>query len=119
MEIRGKVTSGGGEGSQYVRRYIPYFEQALGFTCFPGTLNIKVDVLPSFEGVKKYTVVPEEQDLHPVDCYLVLINGEYDGAIVIPHKTQYGKDLIEVIAPVELRDALALKDGDELVCELV
>ena len=119
MEIRGKVTSGLGEGQKYVEKYIPYFEQALGFTCFPGTLNIKVGKLPQFNGFKKYTLAPTEPNLFPVDCYLVLINGEYDGAIIIPHKTDHDKDTIEVVAPVELRDTLNLKDGDEILCELV
>ena len=42
MEIKGVVVSGVGEGKWYVEKYLPYFEQTLGFTCFPGTLNMKV-----------------------------------------------------------------------------
>lgn len=119
MEIRGRVVSGLGEGQQYIAKYLEYFETTLGFTCHPGTLNMKVEKLPSFTGFKKFRIEPKEQEFGAVDCYLVKINGEYDGAIVIPEKTKYGKDVLEVVAPVNLREELGLKDGDELVCELV
>ncbi len=119
MEIRGTVVSGAGEGKWYVEKYLPYFEETLGFTCHPGTLNVKVAQLPVFEGFQKLTITPKEADLVPVDCYLVRINGEHDGAITIPQKTRHGKDILEIVAPVDLRESLGLKDGDEFVCELV
>ena len=37
-----------------------------------------------------------------------------DAAVVVPDRTHYPSDLIEIIAPVKLRDALKLKDGTEL-----
>ena len=119
MEIRGKVVSGLGEGQLYVQKYLSYFEGVLGMTCYPGTMNIKVDKIPDLGAFKKYTITPEEKDLAAVDCYMVQINGEFDGAIVIPHKTRHGNEVVEVIAPVNLREELKLKDGDEVVCELV
>ena len=118
MEIRGKVVSGLGEGQDYVKKYLPYFEQTLGFTCYPGTLNIEVEKVPSFNDYKKLPIVPKEQEFVQVDCYLVRINDFYDGAIVIPHKTRHGKEIIEIVAPVDLRERLHLKDGDEIKCEL-
>ncbi len=119
MEIRGRVVSGTGEGQHYVKEYTQYFENALGFTCFPGTLNIKVDQIPNLNGFKKFRVIPEKSEFAPVDCYLVVINDEVDGAIVIPEKTRHGPDIIELIASVNLREHFELKDGDEVVCELV
>ena len=119
MEIKGTVVSGVGEGQVYVEKYLPYFEDTLGFTCHPGTLNIKVKKEPSLDGFQKFTITPEEEALVPVDCYLVRINGVFDGAIVIPQKTRHGKDIIELVAPVNLREEMKLKDGDEIVCELV
>lgn len=119
MEIKGTVVSGVGDGKWYVEKYLPYFEQTLGFTCYPGTLNMKVQKAPDFNGAKKISITPAENDLVAVDCYLVLINGVYDGAVVIPRITRHGKEIIELIAAVNLREELKLKDGDEVACELV
>jgi riboflavin kinase len=47
----------------------------------------------------------------------VLING-VPGAVVIPDRTHYPKDLLEIVSPVKLRDELKLKDGDG-VCIVV
>jgi len=119
MKVKGKVTSGSGEGAFYVNKYVTYFENALGFTCHPGTLNVKVNDLPDFSKYLKIEVKPSEENLMQVDCYLININDAYDGAIVIPHKTVHDKDTIEIIAAVDLRDRLQLNDGDEFECELV
>jgi len=119
MHISGEVISGLGEGSLYVNKYLPYFESVLGFTCFPGTLNLNTKQKLDFNGAKKFTIEPEDKNLGKVDCFLVRIHDEFDGAIVIPHKTRHGDTVIELIASVDLRDSLQLKDGDLLTCELV
>ena len=119
MQVSGQVMSGMGEGSMYVNKYLPYFESVLGFTCFPGTLNLSLKQKLDLNGAKKFTIEPYDQNLGKVDCYLVRIHDEYDGAIVIPHKTRHGDTVIELIASVDLRGSLQLKDGDTLICELV
>jgi riboflavin kinase, archaea type len=115
--ITGKVISGLGKGESHVVHYLSHFENVLGFTCFPGTLNIRVAAAPLFSNVKKYSIVPG--GLGQVDCYLVKINEIIDGAIVVPHKTEHDPDVIEIIAAVNLREKLQLHDGDEVTCELV
>ncbi len=49
----------------------------------------------------------------------VRIDGCIDGAIVIPQVLGYPRDLVEIIAPVNLRDRLGLKDGDEVTIEIL
>lgn len=51
------------------------------------------------------------------NCYPVRVEG-IDAAVVVPDRTHYPSDLIEIIAPVKLRDALKLKDGDRVVTQL-
>lgn len=41
------------------------------------------------------------------------------GAIVIPEKTRHEKNILEIVAPVNLRKALKLKDGDSIQIEVV
>jgi riboflavin kinase, archaea type len=115
MQIQGNVVSGVGEGGKYVKEYLPHFEQVLGLSCFPGTLNLRVGLL-DLSGFEKLLVAPV--GFGKVDCYLVRIADTYDGAIVIPHLTRHEKDIIELVAPVDLREELKLQDGDEVVCEL-
>ena len=118
MKIQGNVVSGLGKGRMYVRQYQDYFEKFLGFRCYPGTLNLQIDKLPSFNYDKKIAIVPTKP-FGIVDCYRIRINKKYEGAIIIPHKTRHGKEIIEIVAPINIREQLHVNDGDELTCELV
>jgi riboflavin kinase len=46
-------------------------------------------------------------------CYPIEIDG-IKSAIIIPDRTHYPADLLEIIAPLKLREALKLNDGDEV-----
>jgi riboflavin kinase len=43
-----------------------------------------------------------------------LINGKIYGAVVRPEKTDYQINIVEVIAPLNLRKEFNLEDGDEV-----
>ncbi|HPS92319.1 MAG TPA: DUF120 domain-containing protein, partial [Methanothrix sp.] len=51
-------------------------------------------------------------------CHRILLNG-IAAAAVRPEKSRYPLELIEVIAPVQLRLALGLKDGDSVELALI
>jgi len=55
-----------------------------------------------------------EKGFHCGLCYKVCIMDKIDGAIVIPQVPDYPKTLLEVIAPVDLRKTLELREGDEV-----
>ena len=46
----------------------------------------------------------------------IKVNG-VDAAIVVPERTIYQKDTIEILSTRDLRKTLKLKDGDEVVVE--
>lgn len=50
-------------------------------------------------------------------CYLVVVDG-INAARVAPERIHYPSDLIEIIAPVKLRDALDLNNGDRVVVQV-
>ena len=50
---------------------------------------------------------------------MVLIEGKIRGAIVVPEVTRYGEDVVELLAPVYLRRALKLRDGDQVTVEIL
>jgi riboflavin kinase len=123
LRLEGTVFSGLGEGQHYVGipGYLRQFEDKLGFSPFPGTLNLRIT-----SSSLKYR---EELDKRPA----IVIQGFSDGkrvfgsgrcypadiagiqaAVVIPERTHYPSDLIEILAPVKLREALGLKNGDQV-----
>jgi riboflavin kinase len=123
--IIGEVVSGLGEGAYYVRQYSGLIEEYLGFKPYPGTLNIKVlfpktvfDALCNVRPILIPGFVREGRTFGDVKAYPVRIDG-IKGAIVIPARTIHPPKIAEVIAPVKLRDALKLKDGDRVRVEVV
>ena len=126
--IKGKVFSGLGEGRYYVslEGYKRQFEEKLGFTPYPGTLNLKIPKeqmffrakLDEMDGIKIEGFKTKERTFGAVKAFGCRVDG-IEGAIVIPQRTHYPKDVIEIIAPVKLRDVLGLKDGDWVEVEVI
>lgn len=115
MRITGRVVSGLGEGRRYMKKYKKNLEKALGMKFYSGTLNIRVKKQHVFR--KAITIEPPSEGLFTVRCVKARINRKTRGAIVLPVKTRHKKNIIEIIAPVNLRKALKLKDGDILEAE--
>lgn len=129
IELTGNVFSGFGEGGYYVSRegYRRQFERKLGFKPYPGTLNLK---LPITEIVKK-----KELETYPailikgfethnrlfgdVRCYMTTINDEVDGAFVVIDRTHHDDSIVEIIAPVNLRNRLNFKDGSKVTLKFI
>lgn len=47
-------------------------------------------------------------------CFKALVMKKVWGAVVVPDVPDYPRDLLEILAPVNLRDAFKLKDGVEI-----
>ncbi|MEM2577082.1 MAG: DUF120 domain-containing protein [Candidatus Bathyarchaeia archaeon] len=43
-----------------------------------------------------------------------MLENKIEGAIVSALRSHYGDDVLEIIAPVNLRETLKLKDGDKI-----
>lgn len=116
--LRGTVVKGIGKGQYYVSRegYSKQFIRKLGFDPSPGTLNLVI-AEPLSEQPAKCIEIEGFQDEKGMfggcRCYKVMV-GNIKGAIVRPERTRYPPNLVEIIAPVNLRKTLNLKDGDEL-----
>ena len=128
MIIRGVVFSGMGEGRYYVslEGYKKQFEELLGFTPYPGTLNVKIpreemffrNRLEELEGILIKGFSTPDRTFGDVKAFRCNVKG-IGCAIVIPKRTHYPKDVLEIIAPVKLRDVLNLKDGDWVEMEVM
>ena len=116
--IRGRVVTGLGEGQYYISLdgYRRQFNLKLGFDPFPGTLNIKLSepfVPPEQDAIKIDGFRDENRTFGGCKCYKVSIRG-IRCAIVRPDRTSYSPTLVEIIAPVNLRQSLGVTDGDEV-----
>ncbi len=117
VTFEGKVVSGEGNGKKYIQLpWVRYqFERKLGYVPFFGTLNIKLNKKSAWnktelEPSKAYSIFPVKGC-----CVGLFFPANICGlecAILLPQVKGYSEYLLEVIAPVCLREALNLKDGD-------
>jgi len=128
-EMKGKVTSGFREGKYYIAlpEYKKQLTSKLGFVPFAGTLNVKLSRTSDIEcirrlkatnGIQTDEFVRDGRSFGRSKCFKIVINGKVDGALIFPARSHYGDDVVEVIAPVSLREKLKLKDGSEVFLQL-
>lgn len=113
--MRGKIVSGQGMGQHYISRegYSRQFLQHLGFIPFPGTLNVLLEgpLQTGLQAIKIEGFAEEGRSFGGCKCYRIKLNG-IEAAVVLPERSCHPAELIEVVAPVQLRRALGLEDGD-------
>ena len=118
--ITGKIVIGVGQGAFFTG--LDWFQEQcqekLGFKPFPGTLNIKIstDDIPEIEQLENAggaEFIPPDVTFCSGKAYPVSI-AAVRGAIIMPaaEVRVHGKDIIEVIAPVNIKEQLDVADGD-------
>jgi len=125
--LTGSVISGLGEGRYYMSlpAYQEQFRKILGKAPFPGTLNLRLssasrDVKRKVDSLTWTKIQGFVQDgrtfgeARTLACRI----GDIPCAIVVPGRSHYPDDVIEVISPVELRSVLDLSDGDLVTVEV-
>lgn len=125
IDFEGTVVSGMGEGAYYMSLagYKKQFKEKLGYEPYPGTLNIRlIDPL--------YMTARRELGRHPsifidgfsdgtrtygwVKCYRATIDGVENAAALVLERTHYDDSMLEVIAPVSIKDSARIKVGDKV-----
>ena len=124
LTLEGEVFSGLGEGAYYVSQpiYMRQFQEKLGFTPFLGTLNVRLSkkhlkdrsLLESISYTEIEGFKNGARSFGAGRCYRVLINEEVEAFVVAALRSHYGEDVLEILAPVNLRERLNLKDGDTI-----
>jgi len=114
-----------GKGAYYVGHpdYQTRFRETLGYTPFPGTLNLRLSVKAEVEAkatlrkTRGETIASFEvgtERFSSVKCFKGSLNGE-EIALTIPKITEYDDTVLELVAVVKLRDRLGLRDDQQLV----
>ena len=124
ITFEGEVVNGLGEGGYYVSRrgYKEQFLKKLGFDPFPGTLNLRLR--PSKAWVRReletYPAITIEgfksgkRTFGKVKCFPAIINDSVEGAVALINRTHHDDSVIELIAPLHLRNRLDLKEGSKV-----
>ena len=121
-ELEGRVVSGVRQASFFTQ--LDWVQEQcmekLGFCPYPGTLNLRMEpsdrnrsTIHELRREEKVQLIPPDPKFCPATMLPVYI-GDIKGAIVIPSEevNVHGDEIIEVMAPLKLRDTLGVKDGD-------
>lgn len=123
VTITGRIVSGVKKGAFFTQLdwVQEQCQKKLGFKPYPGTLNleIKEETIPIVEALRKgkgIELMPPDADFCTGHAYRVSVMG-VSGALIAPAEdvSVHGKNIIEVIAPISLKEALDVKDGDEIM----
>jgi len=118
IRVKGRVFSGTGEGAKFIKLswVKDQIREKMGFTPYEGTLNLRLNgedkkVKKALEEADSVIIVPESGYCRG-KCFKARIMESVDGAVIIPEVEGYPDDVLEVIAPINLRERFRLKDGD-------
>ena len=120
--LTGKIVSGIKQGAFFTQ--LDWVQEQclekLGFKPYPGTLNLEIahenmaiiEALNPQEGVE---LVPPDSNFCSGFVFPITVEG-ISGAIVAPAEDVrvHGKNIIEIISHLGLKDALGVEDGDWL-----
>ena len=115
----GTVFSGKGEGKKFVGLLWVknQIKEKLGFSSYAGTLNIRLNLESAGKrillGNEGAIWIKPKTGFCPGVMFKAQI-GDLDVAVVVPKIPNYPSDVLEVIAPVCLRERLKLADGCEV-----
>ena len=128
IQLSGALVEGEGKGVFFTQ--IPWvkgaFTQILGFEPFPGTVNIWVGGDPrsgkALQDISKARGIPvlppEDTDFCPARCFYARLSSAIPAGLVIPEVDDYYKDTLELLAPLNVRDALGVSEGDRIEVEI-
>lgn len=125
VDFEGTVVSGMGEGAYYMslEGYRQQFKQKLGYEPYPGTLNVRLSnqiYMNARRELGKYPSIFVDgfrdgtRTYGWVKCYRAIINegAIQNAAVLVLERTHYDDTMLEVVAPVSIKESTGIKNGD-------
>ena len=132
IEFEGNVVSGMGEGAYYMslEGYRKQFKEKLGYEPYLGTLNVQLSD-------QIYMNARLQLGKHPsifingfsdgtrtygwVKCYRATMNDGaiLNAAVLVLERTHYDDSMLEVIAPISIKQTAGIKNGDRIKVEVL
>lgn len=123
--LEGVVMSGFGKGAVFmsIEYYKGKIKENLDFVPYPGTLNLKIhkgqaNLLKETKSIRIEGFKKDNKMYGGASCYRVRLN-DFEGAIIVPDLTEHEEDMIEVVAPINLKSRLKIKDGDKVKIDIM
>lgn len=124
QELNGVVAKGIGEGRYYVglTDYQKQFREKLGFEAYLGTLNLRVKKAEALEFISSLEPITidgfetKDRTFGKLTGYKVRIKN-IECAIIVPERSRHEEDIIELIAPHDLKKKLGLKDNSKITIQ--
>lgn len=122
--IKARVYTGTGEGEKFVK--LPWVKKQIiekvGFEPYHGTLNVRlapedVKIKRKLMKMPSISIIPIT-GFYPGKCFKATFMSNQECAIVIPQVPRYPLNLIEIVAPINLRTKFKLKDGDTVEAQI-
>lgn len=132
IDFEGSVASGMGEGSYYMslEGYRKQFREKLGYEPYPGTLNVRLSEQIFMNARRELGKQPSifldgfsdgTRTYGWVKCYHAVINGGAmdNAAVLVLERTHYDNSMLEVIAPVSIKQVAGIKNGDKVKVQVL
>ena len=125
LKFKGEVFSGKGEAKTFTA--LPWakaqMKTELGFVPHSGTLNLKLfgrstRLRHLLSGDEGFELIPPQGCCRGL-LFEAWLRGIVKCAVVIPQVQNYPIDVLEVVAPVNLRNRLDLRDGDTVQLDVI
>jgi riboflavin kinase, archaea type len=127
IDFEGSVVSGMGEGAYYMslEGYRRQFREKLGYEPYPGTLNVKLTDQIFMNSRRELSKHPSifldgfsdgTRTYGWVKCFRAVINSTAvkNVSVLVLERTHYDDTMLEVIAPISLKHAAGIKNGDRI-----
>jgi len=122
LVLNGKVVSGVRKAAYFTQ--LDWVQEQcmekLGFSPYPGTLNVEISeeslhIIEALQKEQGIELIPPDPEFCAAKAMLLYV-GSFSGAVIIPADDVrvHGKNIVEVISPLRLKDALQVDDGDSL-----
>lgn len=121
--LKGRIYKGLGQGAYFTQLdwVREQFKEKLGFDPFPGTLNLRLESEEAIaklkalkSRLKPIEIVPLESQFCTGLCLKTVVAGKIEAALVFPQVPDYPQDVLEVVAPINIKESIGLDDGEEL-----
>ena len=117
---KGQIFSGKGVAITRVKQNLEVYKQESNMNLFLGTLNVRLT--QDFKVPKGSIYIPPER-IKPVKKKrgVTLVSARIHGekvVILLPDRPIYEKNIIEIMAPFNMREKFCLKDDDEVEIEI-
>jgi riboflavin kinase, archaea type len=123
LKVTGIIVSGLGESGSFlsIQWVNEQVAEKMSFSPYCGTLNIDTGNSTIQKTLKEHAtkrIIPAESEFCEALIFDAMIAGGYRCGVILPLVPNYPENILEVVAPVHLKQALAVNDGAGIELEI-